>query len=257
MAFARSRIPRQPFVAPERLPEFVRRLVAQIKAHDPDTWRHSERVARIAAMLGERMGLSRSILSDLYVAGLLHDIGKLGLPDEILQKQGALTEAEFDRVKQHPGLGEALLSQFGALGHLRPIVRHHHERFDGRGYPDRLAGAEIPFLARILALADAFDAMNSDRPYRKACPREQLDERVALGAGKAWDPYVVSVFLGCRDEIYALGHGPGDPIKVIMNAMLNKNARFPAVYFDLPPKTRIAKTYGPVLRAWNDEATMR
>jgi len=204
---------------------FIHCLAASIDARDSYTWGHSERVARIAVALGRHLGLPRAALSDLYVAGLLHDIGKLATPDEILQKNGPLTEAEFAKVKEHPVVGEALLTRVDALNHIRPVVRHHHERYDGCGYPDRLEGERIPLLARIMAVADSFDAMNSDRPYRKALDRERIDQCMLDGSGKAWDPRVVRVFLRCREEIYAIGRkGLGESVDFAVHAMLQKES---------------------------------
>jgi len=189
----------------EAIPAFIRCLAACLEARDPYTWRHSERVAHMAMTLGKRMGLPQTALADLYVAGVLHDLGKIRLPDRILHKADRLTPEEFETVKQHPVVGESLLAHVDALGHLRPLVRHHHERYDGFGYPDGLAGTQIPLLARILAVADAFDAMNSDRPYRKALSHEEIDQCMLDGADCIWDPQVVSASSKCRDELYAIG----------------------------------------------------
>src|SRR5262249_9345808 len=136
----------------------VRCLTAAIDAKDPYTWGHSERVARIAVRLGRQMGMPAAFLSDLYLAGLLHDIGKIGIRDSVLQKADKLTDEEFDHIKEHPVIGDRLVSNVKTLQNLRPGVRNHHERFDGRGYPDRLAGEDIPMQARVLAVADACDA---------------------------------------------------------------------------------------------------
>lgn len=205
MNFQRRHVHESPMALRETIPGFIQCLAACLAARDPYTWRHSERVARIAMTLGIRMGLPKADHGDLYVAGVLHDLGKINLPDRILHKQGPLDDEEFETVKQHPIVGEALLTHVEALEHLRPLVRHHHERYDGLGYPDRLAGTHIPILARILAVADSFDAMSSDRPYRKALSHEQITERLHSGAGDAWDPDVVSVALKYRAEIHAVG----------------------------------------------------
>lgn len=205
MDFQRRHVPQSPMALRETIPGFIQCLAGCLAARDPYTWRHSERVARIAMTLGMRMGLPKADHGDLYVAGVLHDLGKINLPDSILHKQGPLSDDEFEAVKQHPIVGEALLTHVEALQHLRPLVRHHHERYDGLGYPDRLAGTQIPLLARILAVADSFDAMNSDRPYRKALSSEQITQRLHSGAGHSWDPDIVGVALKCRDELYAVG----------------------------------------------------
>jgi HD-GYP domain-containing protein (c-di-GMP phosphodiesterase class II) len=212
----------------ELLPAFIHGLAACLEARDPYTMRHSLRVARIAVALGERMGLPQKALADLYVASVLHDLGKLSLPDSILQKQGALTEAEFAKVKEHPVVSESLLVHIEALHHLRPLVRHHHERYDGRGYPDRLAGGDIPLLARILALADGFDAMNSDRPYRQAIPRRKIDKCLVEGSAAEWDPQVVRISLKYREDIYKIGEQRlGEHVHLAVKAMLKKSVKGP------------------------------
>jgi HD-GYP domain-containing protein (c-di-GMP phosphodiesterase class II) len=188
----------------ETLLGLVRCLAAAIDARHPYTWGHSERVARIAVRLGRQMDLPERELSDLYLAGLLHDVGKIGLRDDVLQKAGPLTDEEFAHVREHPVVGDRILSSITPLAHLRSGVRNHHERFDGGGYPDRLAGDAIPLLARIMAVADACDAMMSDRPYRPALPTERIDAIVSGGAGTQWDPRIIKHFLACRREIYGI-----------------------------------------------------
>lgn len=143
-----------------------------------------------------RQRLSRFLAShDLHLAGMLHDIGKLRVPDAILHKPGKLTEEEFEVVKMHPVWGEQLLDRFPSLRHLCPVVRGHHERWDGRGYPDGLAGEEIPLAARIIALADVFDALHADRPYRRGLPTEEVLVQIERAAGTHFDPALVPAFL--------------------------------------------------------------
>jgi hypothetical protein len=154
----------------ETLFGIVQCLSTAIDAKDPYTCGHSERVARIAVRLGEATGLSRGETSDLYLAGLLHDVGKIGIRDEVLCKPGPLTPKEEEHVREHPIIGERIISSVTRLAYLRPGVRGHHERFDGQGYPDGLAGENIPPIARILAVADSCDAMMAARRYRP-CPR--------------------------------------------------------------------------------------
>src|SRR5262245_44871729 len=170
----------------------VRCLTAAIDAKDPYTWGHSERVARIAVRLGKQMGLPTAVVSDLYLSGLLHDVGKIGIRDSVLQKPGKLTEEELEHVKLHPIIGDRLVSNVRPLAHLRPGVRNHHERWDGKGYPDGLAGEAIPLQARILAVADACDAMMAARPYRAGMPPERIDAIMIEGAGSQWDPDVIA-----------------------------------------------------------------
>lgn len=188
----------------ETLFGIVRCLSTAIDAKDSLTSGHSERVARIAVRLGEEMKLSRGEISDLYLAGLLHDVGKIGIRDEVLMKPGPLTPVEAAHMREHPILGERILANVTRLAYLCPAVRGHHERFDGRGYPDGLAGEAIPQMARILSVADACDAMMSDRRYRHALLPAQIEETFRRGCGKAWDPRMIDYFFACRLELYAV-----------------------------------------------------
>jgi HD-GYP domain-containing protein (c-di-GMP phosphodiesterase class II) len=180
----------------------VRCLSTAIDAKDPYTCGHSERVARIAVRIGEEMGLSRGEINDLYLAGLLHDVGKIGIRDEVLFKPGPLTATEFAHVREHPVTGERIISNVTRLAYLRPAVRGHHERFDGTGYPDGLAGEEIILPARILAVADSCDAMMSERRYRHAFAPARIEAIFAEGTGTLWDPKIVQCFFACRHELY-------------------------------------------------------
>ena len=176
-------------------------LTASIDAKDPHTCGHSERVARMAVRLGKEMRLPESTISDIYLAGLLHDIGKIGIRDSVLQKPGKLTEEEMLHVQEHPVIGDRIISNVKQLAHLRPGVRNHHERFDGQGYPDGMSGEQIPLLARILAVVDSCDAMTSSRPYRPAMPTRQIDAIMTRGAGTQWDPRIIEHFMACRHEL--------------------------------------------------------
>ncbi len=169
-------------------------LAAAVEAKDPYTEAHTQRVADAARAIGSRMGLPNSDLDSLYRGGLIHDIGKIGIPDAILLKPGPLDPAELATMRMHPQIGENIVAPLRTGASLLPIIRHHHERFDGTGYPDRLSGGSIPRLARVVAVCDAFDALVNDRPYR---PRKSLDEAVATlraGSGTQWDPEVVNLF---------------------------------------------------------------
>jgi hypothetical protein len=185
----------------EFLANVVRALTSAIDAKDPYTCGHSDRVARIAVRLAREMRCNSSKLNTLYMAGLLHDIGKIGIDDNVLRKPGRLTEAEFEHIKLHPELGYKILADLRPLAEVLPVVLHHHEQWDGRGYPTGLAGEECPFLARVTAVADAFDAMTSDRPYRKGMPFEKVEEIFREGSGKQWDPTVIEAYFRCREDI--------------------------------------------------------
>jgi HD-GYP domain-containing protein (c-di-GMP phosphodiesterase class II) len=200
----------------------VRSLTKAINAKSPYTSEHSERVARIAVVLGRHMGLSAEMLGNLYLGGLLHDIGKIGVQSNVLQKPGRLTESEYAHVREHPAIGEAVVAPVRELAPLRAGVRHHHERFDGKGYPDGLAGRAIPLLARILAVADACDAMASPRAYRPALPPEKVDEILTAGAGSQWDPEVIAHYLACREDVYAIcATGLGDSVLAAVAEVVN------------------------------------
>lgn len=179
----------------------VRALTSAIDAKDPYTCGHSDRVARVAVRLAEEMGCDRVQLDTIYLSGLLHDVGKIGIDDEVLRKPGKLTEAEYEHIKTHAEIGFRILSDIKQLDEVLPVVLHHHEQWDGKGYPRGLAGGDIPLLARIVAVADSFDAMGSDRPYRQGMSDEKLDAILRDGAGKQWDADVVAAFFRARDSI--------------------------------------------------------
>ncbi len=183
----------------------VRALTSAIDAKDRYTHGHSERVARYAVCLAEEMGLSKEQLDTIYLGGLLHDIGKIGIDDQVLNKPGQLTPEEYEHIKKHPQLGYDILRGVRQLQKILPIVLHHHESWDGSGYPHGLAGESTPLLARITAVADAFDAMSSDRPYRRGMPDEKLDKIMQEGAGRQWDPNVIDAFFACRNKIRQAG----------------------------------------------------
>ncbi|MGQ0637064.1 MAG: HD-GYP domain-containing protein [Planctomycetaceae bacterium] len=180
---------------------FVRSLVSTLDAKDTYTRGHSERVALIARRLGAQLGLPDDDLRDIYLSGLLHDIGKVGVDDQVLRKTGQLTREEFEHVKRHPVIGYNILAGLKNLRAVLPGVRHHHEAYKGTGYPDGLQGEEIPLMARIIAVADSYDAMSSDRPYRPGLQLAELERILREGAGVQWDPRVVCAYFELRDEI--------------------------------------------------------
>jgi HD-GYP domain-containing protein (c-di-GMP phosphodiesterase class II) len=179
----------------------IRSLTAAIDAKDPYTSGHSERVARIAVRLGEELRLTPNQRGDLYLMGLLHDVGKIGIDDTILKKEGPLTTEEYRMIQSHVEIGVHILTDLKKLHHLLPGVAHHHEQYNGTGYPGGLAGQSIPMPARILAVADGFDAMSSTRPYRRPLTPKAIDEILRKGAGVQWDPNVINALFACRDEI--------------------------------------------------------
>ncbi len=181
----------------------VRAIINAIDAKDPYTCGHSDRVALYAKRIAARLGESNEECERIYMAGLLHDVGKIGVPDFILAKPGALTSEEFAVVKKHPEIGHTILKHLKLLDYVLPGVLHHHEAVNGSGYPAGLCGEAIPLHGRILAVADAYDAMTSDRPYRPGMPSEKAESILRVEAGKTWDLDIVNVFLEClaNDEI--------------------------------------------------------
>lgn len=185
----------------EFLASVVRAMTSAIDAKDPYTCGHSDRVARIAVRLAQHLDFSTDELANLYMAGLLHDVGKIGIDDQVLRKHGKLTTEEFEHIKEHPDLGCKILADLKPLASVLPAVRHHHEQWDGRGYPCKLSGEDIPLIARIVAVADAYDAMISDRPYRQGMPIEKVEEIFSKGAGQQWDKRVIDAYFTVRNEI--------------------------------------------------------
>jgi HD-GYP domain-containing protein (c-di-GMP phosphodiesterase class II) len=161
-------------------------------------------VARIAVCLAGEMRLGNDELEALYLGGLLHDIGKIGIDDRVLNKPGPLTFEEFEQVKLHPKFGYDLLQGVRPLEKVLPMVLYHHEAWDGTGYPQQLKGDETPRLARIMAVADACDAMSSDRPYRPGLAEDEVDELFREGAGRQWAPEVVAALFARREEIHRI-----------------------------------------------------
>ena len=166
-----------------------------VEAKDTYTRGHSDRVSEYSVLIGKKLGLSEDDLKRLRIGGLFHDIGKIGVPDEILQKNGKLSEDEYSEIKNHPTIGVHILSTASIFQDILPIVKYHHERYDGKGYPERLSGENIPYLARITALADTFDAMTSKRVYREAIDIERVIEEFEDCKGTQFDPKLDEVFL--------------------------------------------------------------
>ncbi len=172
----------------------IKMISTALEKSDEYTAGHSERVTEYALNIAKFMDLSEEEKEDLKLGATLHDIGKVGVPDHILNKAGGLTDEEFTKIKQHPVYGDEIIANITSLQHIRPIVRSHHERWDGKGYPDKLKGEEIDKLARITCVADTFDAMTSDRPYRKGMPKEKANQIIKSESGKQFDASVVEAF---------------------------------------------------------------
>jgi len=173
----------------------IKTLCKILVKKDPYTRAHSQQVTHYALLIGRELGFSDEELLVLEQAALLHDIGKIGIPDHILRKPGPLTESEWEVMRQHPNIGQDILEHIQVLHLEQTMVRHHHERYDGEGYPGGLSGEEIPIYARILNVADSFHAMVSDRPYRKALPLEAALQELQKNSGTQFDPEIVNVFL--------------------------------------------------------------
>ncbi|MFZ5590257.1 MAG: HD domain-containing phosphohydrolase [Bacillota bacterium] len=188
-------------ISPSEHVETVFAFAEAIGARDYNTMGHSEKVAEYARMLAEYMGLDEKMVEMAYLCGIVHDVGKIGIPENILNKPGRLTEEEYNVIKKHVDKGIDILACISWLEEIVPIIKAHHERYDGTGYPDQLQGEEIPLLGRIIAVADAFDAMTSNRSYRKALPLEEAIDELKKNAGRQFDPEVVNAFIKMLGEL--------------------------------------------------------
>ena len=177
----------------------IRALNNALEARDKYTSGHSQRVTDLAAAITRRMGLSPEAIDTIVLAGMVHDIGKIGISEAILNKPAALTDVEFREIKKHPEIGERILSPVAADEEILKFVRNHHEHFDGSGYPDGLAGEKIPLGARILAVADAFEAMISERPYRKALSPDAAFAEIERCKGTQFDPKIAEIMIKSRE----------------------------------------------------------
>jgi HD-GYP domain-containing protein (c-di-GMP phosphodiesterase class II) len=183
------------------LTDMVRALVNAIEAKDEYTRGHSERVALFALRLGREVGFDEEACERLYLTGMLHDVGKIAVDDATLRKPDRLNSDEFANIKTHPDSGWAILQGLEHLRYVLPGVLHHHEKYDGSGYPDGLVGKDIPMDARILAVCDAYDAMTSDRTYRQGMPQEKAERILREAAGSHWDPEIVDAFFLVMPDI--------------------------------------------------------
>ncbi len=175
--------------------ESIETLRYTVEAKDTYTKGHSDRVSEIAVLIGNKVGLPDEDLKTLKIGGLFHDIGKIGVPDTILQKDSKLTDDEYSEIKNHPSIGAHILSTATIFKDIIPIVKHHHEKYDGTGYPGKLKGTDIPYLARITTIADSFDAMSSRRTYREALPLDKIISEFEKWKGIQFDPELTDIFI--------------------------------------------------------------
>lgn len=183
--------------------ESIQTVRYTVEAKDTYTRGHSDRVSEYSVLIGQKLGLSEEDIRRLRIGGLFHDVGKIGVPDIILQKNGKLTDDEYSEIKNHPTIGAHILSSASIFQDIIPIVKHHHERYDGRGYPGQLKGEEIPYLARIAAVADAFDAMTSRRVYRDSLPIDAVISEIEKNKGTQFDPQIADAFLDILRNNYS------------------------------------------------------
>ncbi|MDD2319700.1 MAG: HD domain-containing protein [Geobacteraceae bacterium] len=178
----------------------VEALATAIDAKDPYTYGHSRRVAELSVAIGNQLGMPKDRVRKLELASLLHDIGKIGTPESILRKPGMLKPDEYEKIKEHPAKGAEILLMITELREIVTWIRHHHEWYDGKGYPDSIAAEDIPLEARILAVADSYDAMTSDRPYRKGMPSDTVLKIMEQFASSQFDPAILNVFERCLQQ---------------------------------------------------------
>ena len=178
----------------------IRALAAAIDAKDPYTKGHSERVAETSVALAQELNLSDRDIEDIEYTALLHDIGKIGIADKILGKKGSLTNQEYEKIKEHTIMGANIIEPVDFLKNSYEAIYHHHERYDGKGYPDGVKSKDIPLFSRIIAVADAYDAMNSDRPYRKKLNKDKILKELTDQSGKQFDPEVVEALISVLDR---------------------------------------------------------
>jgi HD-GYP domain-containing protein (c-di-GMP phosphodiesterase class II) len=184
-----------------KIHELIDVVVNILDARDPSTFIHSWRVAELSVLISENMGLQKDTIERIHIAAHLHDIGKIGVSDRVLNKMGKLNHDEISQMQAHPRIGYNIIKRLPILEEISLIVLYHHERFDGLGYPDGIKGEFIPLESRIISVVDAFDALSTDRPYRKAKNYDECFEEINLHAGSQFCPTVVRHFTNIRDII--------------------------------------------------------
>lgn len=215
----------------QRLSGSLHALSQALSARDAYTQAHSQRVARLAFELACLFGLSAEASHEIYLAGILHDVGKIGIPDAVLLKAERLSEEDLRAIRRHPETGYKIVEQVETLQFALPGILYHHERWDGAGYPHGLVGESIPLMARIFAVADAFDAMTSSRPYRQAMPLTQVRQIMKAGSGTHWDARIIGSLMFWLDERSSTQRVPvrpphsliplGSPVEYIHQAIAN------------------------------------
>jgi HD-GYP domain-containing protein (c-di-GMP phosphodiesterase class II) len=202
----------------------LKAMMAALEAKDEVAEGHSERVARMTVQLARQMGVADNVLVDMERGALLHDVGKIGVPDAVLKKPAALNDMEWEAMRKHPLLAGMMISKVAFLEGATPILLYHHERYDGGGYPFGLVADKIPQDARIFSVIDAYDAMTSERPYRDAMTHEKAMAEVAAGSGTQFDPGVVAAFtrlMTTHPELHVLSAQPERPIYHTDDVMLH------------------------------------
>ncbi|NOK63662.1 MAG: Adenylate cyclase [Chloroflexi bacterium AL-W] len=207
----------------EHAEDVIFALARAVEAKDPYTEGHLRRMEEVAVAIGMRLGIRGQQLVALRYGAILHDVGKVGIDEAIIRKRGPLTDEEYTQMKQHTIIGEQIVRPLRLSSLVSPIVRHHHERWNGQGYPDQLAGENIPLGARIVAVVDAFDAMTTQRPYNRVLSIEEASNRICAGAGIYWDPRLVVIFLGWLQSVKQVASGQKiQPSRLILPSLSQK-----------------------------------
>lgn len=194
--------------------DFVESFVKGLETRDVYTSGHSIRVAHLGCLIGAKLKLDERIINNIHIAGHLHDIGKIGISDEVLNKKGKLTKSEYELLKSHSEKGYDIVKNIPELKKISKIILYHHEWYNGNGYPRQISGEEIPIESRIISVSDAFDAMTSDRSYRKAFTLERAIEELVNGKGSQFDPIIIDVFLEILNK----------EEKIVSDIMMNKDS---------------------------------